>query len=125
MIKSLDHLVLTITDRDATHRFYVTGLGMSWTTFDQSRESLAFGSQKINIHYQGREFEPKATHPTPGSADLCFLTDTPVTDLATHMASLGYPTIEGPAPRTGATGPLTSVYFFDPDGNLIEVANEG
>jgi catechol 2,3-dioxygenase-like lactoylglutathione lyase family enzyme len=128
MIKSLDHLVLTITDSDATRRFYEHGLGMTWTTFEtaegQAREALAFGTQKINIHHAGREFEPKATHPTPGSADFCLLTDTPVTDLAHHMTSLGYPTIEGPTPKTGATGPLTSIYFQDPDGNLIEIANQ-
>ena len=128
MIRALDHLVITITDTEATRRFYETGLGMTWTTFTtaegQTREALAFSSQKINIHNKGREFEPKATHPTPGSADLCFLTDTPVTEVATHMNDLGYPILEGPTPKTGATGPLTSIYFRDPDGNLVEIANE-
>ncbi len=128
-IKSIDHLVLTIADAKATRRFYEAGLGMTWTTFTtpdgQAREALTFGRQKINIHHLGREFEPKATHPTPGSADLCLLTDTPITDIAAHMATLGYPTLEGPTPKTGATGPLTSIYFNDPDGNLIEVANQG
>jgi catechol 2,3-dioxygenase-like lactoylglutathione lyase family enzyme len=128
MIKAIDHLVLTITDAAATRRFYETGLGMTWTTFEtaegETREALTFGSQKINIHHQGREFEPKATHPTPGSADLCLLTDTPVLEVADHMAMLGYPLLEGPTPKTGAVGPLTSIYYKDPDGNLIEISNE-
>ena len=128
MIKSIDHIVLTITDPNATRRFYESGLGMTWTTFEtatgETREALGFGSQKINIHHAGREFEPKATHPTPGSADLCLLTDTPVAEVATHMATLGFPVLEGPTPKTGAVGPLTSVYFRDPDGNLIEVSNQ-
>ena len=125
MIKALDHLVITITDPEATRRFYVDGLGMTWTTFGEGRDALAFGTQKINIHHQGREFEPKAQHPTPGSADLCFLTETSLDEVAEHMAAQGFPTLEGPVPRTGATGPLTSLYFRDPDGNLIEVANQG
>ena len=128
MIKSIDHIVLTITDPNATRRFYESGLGMTWTTFEtatgETREALGFGSQKINIHHAGREFEPKATHPTPGSADLCFLTDTPVTEIATRMAGLGFPVLEGPVAKTGAVSHLTSIYFRDPDGNLIEVANQ-
>jgi catechol 2,3-dioxygenase-like lactoylglutathione lyase family enzyme len=127
MIKSIDHLVLTITDSDATRRFYEHGLGMTWTTFEtaegQAREALAFGTQKINIHHAGREFEPKATHPTPGSADFCLLTDTPVAEVAHRMTTLGYAVLEGPTPKTGAVGHLTSIYFRDPDGNLIEVSN--
>jgi catechol 2,3-dioxygenase-like lactoylglutathione lyase family enzyme len=125
VIRSLDHLVITITDAAATRRFYVDGLGMRWTTFAEDREALAFGEQKINIHHQGREFEPKAQYPTPGSADLCFLTDTPLADVAARMAAQGFPVLEGPVPRTGAQGPITSLYFRDPDGNLIEIANAG
>lgn len=128
MIRSLDHLVLTITDAEATRRFFELGLGMTWTTFTtpdgRTREALAFGSQKINIHRKGREFAPRATHPTPGSADLCLLTDTPIAEIATHMTNLGFPILEGPTPRTGAVGPLTSIYLRDPDGNLIEVSNQ-
>ena len=122
MITDLDHLVLTVRDLDATVRFYVEGLGMRLVTFDQGRKALHFGSHKINLHIAGHEFEPKAAHPVPGSADLCFLTERPLAEVSGRLASLGYPVIEGPGLRTGATGPIRSIYFRDPDGNLIEVA---
>jgi catechol 2,3-dioxygenase-like lactoylglutathione lyase family enzyme len=102
MITSLDHLVLTVRDLDATVRFYVEGLGMELREFGAGRKALHFGPQKINLHLAGREFEPKAARPTPGSADLCFLTEQPLA-------------------RTGAAGPITSIYLRDPDGNLIEI----
>ena len=123
MITSLDHLVLTVRDLDATVRFYVEGLGMRLETFGAGRKALHFGTQKINLHLAGQEFEPKADKPTPGSADLCFLTATPVAELATHLKALGHRLIEGPVARTGATGRLRSIYLRDPDGNLIEIAN--
>lgn len=122
MITGLDHLVLTVRDLDATVRFYVEGLGMRLKTFDAGRTALHFGSHKINLHVAGREFEPKAAHPTPGSADLCFLTDRALGEVRERLESLGFPIIEGPVPRTGATGPLLSIYLRDPDGNLIEIA---
>ncbi len=122
-IESLDHLVLTVASIEATCDFYTRALGMNAVTFEGGRTALAFGSQKINLHRAGHEFEPKADRPTPGSGDLCFLTDTPIDDVVTHLSGLGIDIIEGPVPRTGATGPLRSVYFRDPDGNLIEVAN--
>lgn len=122
MITGLDHLVLTVRDLDATVRFYVDGLGMALRTFDAGRKALHFGSQKINLHPAGHEFEPKAAHATPGSADLCFLTERPLDEISEHLASLGYPTIEGPVTRTGAVAPLRSIYTRDPDGNLIEIA---
>jgi catechol 2,3-dioxygenase-like lactoylglutathione lyase family enzyme len=122
MITSLDHLVLTVRDLEATVRFYVDGLGMRLVTFDQGRKALHFGSHKINLHLAGHEFEPNAAHPVPGSGDLCFLTERPLAEIGERLASLGYPVIEGPGRRTGATGPIRSVYFRDPDGNLIEVA---
>jgi catechol 2,3-dioxygenase-like lactoylglutathione lyase family enzyme len=125
MITNLDHLVLTVRDLDATVRFYVERLGMRLETFGDGRKALHFGSQKINLHLAGQEFEPKADRPTPGSADLCFLSGTPVEDLATHLKGLGLRLIEGPVGRTGATGPLRSIYLRDPDGNLIEIANRG
>lgn len=121
-ILSLDHLVLTVTDERATRRFYVDGLAMRWVEFGQGRHALGFGSQKINLHYAGREFEPKAVRPTPGSGDLCLLADEPLDAIAARMAGLGFPVLEGPVPRTGATGPILSLYFRDPDGNLVEVS---
>lgn len=122
-IDSLDHLVLTVKDIDATASFYSKVLGMEIITFAGGRKALAFGQQKINLHRQGKEFEPKAEMPTPGSADLCFLTSVPLADVADHLAACGVPVIEGPVRRTGATGPILSLYFRDPDLNLIEVAN--
>ena len=124
MIDSLDHLVMTIEDEAATRRFYETGLGMHWVSFGQGRHALAFGAQKINIHYAGREFEPKAAKPTPGSQDLCFLTSADLDQVAGRLRKLGFSVIEGPVDRTGAQGPLRSIYFRDPDQNLIEVSNQ-
>jgi catechol 2,3-dioxygenase-like lactoylglutathione lyase family enzyme len=123
MITGLDHLVLTVRDLDATLRFYVDGLGMRLETFGAGRRALHFGAQKINLHLAGQEFEPKADKPTPGSADLCFLSARPVDLVATHLKALGHRLIEGPVERTGATGRLRSIYLRDPDGNLIEIAN--
>ena len=122
MISSLDHLVLTVRDPDATVRFYVEGLGMELREFGEGRKALHFGSQKINLHLAGREFEPKAARPTPGSADLCFLTERPLAEISERLVSLGCPVLEGPVARTGASGPLLSIYIRDPDGNLIEIA---
>jgi catechol 2,3-dioxygenase-like lactoylglutathione lyase family enzyme len=96
---------------------------MEVVTFGGGRRALAFGEQKINLHQHGAEFEPKAHHPTPGSADLCFLTETPLDEVICHLGDCGVPVLEGPVLRTGATGPIRSVYLRDPDGNLVEVSN--
>lgn len=122
MISGLDHLVLTVADLDATVRFYRDGLGMRLETFGEGRKALHFGAHKINLHVAGKEFEPKAAHPKPGSGDLCLLTEQPLATIGDRLAALGYPTIEGPVERTGAAGPIRSIYLRDPDGNLIEVA---
>lgn len=122
-VDSLDHLVLTVRDIDATIAFYETTLGMRTQTFGDGRKALAFGDQKINLHQAGREFEPKAAAPTPGSADLCFLTAEPLAEVVSHLQARGVPVVEGPIARTGSTGPIRSVYIRDPDGNLIEIAN--
>ena len=122
-ISHLDHLVLTVADIAATCAFYDQVLGMDINQTEEGRFSLHFGHQKINLHQQGKEFEPKANLPTPGSADLCFITKTPlhrvIQDLQDHAINV----FEGPVERTGASGTILSVYFRDPDQNLIEVSN--
>ena len=121
-IDGLDHLVLTVADVGRTRDFYERVLGMEPVVFGEGRHALAFGSQKINLHEAGREFEPKAAVPTLGSADLCFLANASVAEVVEHLRANGVEILEGPVGRTGATGPIKSVYFRDPDGNLIEVA---
>ncbi|WHO73196.1 VOC family protein [Rhizobium sp. BT03] len=122
-IDRLDHLVLTVADIAATCDFYSRILGMSVETFAEGRKALKFGRQKINLHRAGHEFEPKARHAAPGSGDLCFIAETPIADVIAHLQASGIVIEEGPVERTGATGRLRSVYFRDPDGNLIEVSN--
>ncbi|HIV70044.1 MAG TPA: VOC family protein [Candidatus Aquabacterium excrementipullorum] len=122
-IDHLDHLVLTVADIDRSCAFYQRVLGMDVVTFKGGRKALSFGQQKINLHAHGREFEPKALAPTPGSADLCFIAATPLDDVIAELGTLGVPIEEGPVERTGATGPILSVYIRDPDHNLIEISN--
>jgi len=122
-IDRLDHLVLTVADIDATVEFYTSVLGMQAVTFGAGRTALTFGLSKINLHQAGHEFEPKARRPTPGSADLCLIAADPLERVLTELAAHGVPIQEGPVERTGATGPILSVYFRDPDQNLIEVSN--
>jgi catechol 2,3-dioxygenase-like lactoylglutathione lyase family enzyme len=123
LLDSLDHLVLTVADVDTTCRFYADVLGMQVVSFGSDRMALTFGTQKINLHQAGQEFEPKAARPTPGSADLCFLTRTPLAEVVEHLQSRLVPIIEGPVQRTGAAGSIQSVYFRDPDSNLVEISN--
>ena len=126
-VQSLDHLVLTVRDIGKCVAFYERCLGMTGSQFAAAdgtvRWALSFGAQKINLHPAGREYEPKATKPTPGSADLCFLTDRPIEDWLSHLAACDVAVEEGPVRRTGATGPILSLYLRDPDGNLIEVSH--
>lgn len=122
-ITHLDHLVLTVADIEASCHFYHNVLGFEIITFKQGRKALAFGHQKINLHQLGKEFLPKAAKPTAGSADLCFITETPLLDVIEHINQQGINIEEGPVPRTGATGPIMSVYLRDPDNNLLEIAN--
>jgi len=123
-IEGLDHLVLTVASIDASLVFYERVLGMTRESFSGGREAVRFGRQKINLHEAGREFEPKSRRPTPGSGDLCFI----VADLdeaIAHLRQCDVEIEEGPVPRTGARGDMMSVYFRDPDGNLIELARYG
>ncbi len=122
-IDRLDHFVLTVKDIGATCDFYSKVLGMEIVTFGGGRKALQFGRQKINLHEAGKEFEPKALRPTPGSADVCFITEMPLEEVIRHITSHGVVIEEGPVERTGAAGKILSVYLRDPDHNLIEIAN--
>ena len=122
-IEELDHLVLTVTDIDRTRAFYERVLGRETLVFGEGRHALTFGTQKLNLHEVGQEFEPKAAAPTPGSADLCFLTNSSMAEIVKHLEANSVEIIEGPVRRTGATGPIMSAYFRDPDGNLLEVSS--
>ncbi|MGE5169674.1 MAG: VOC family protein [Rudaea sp.] len=121
-IDRIDHVVMTVRDIDATCAFYTRVLGMQVVTFAEGRKALAFGRQKINLHQAGREFEPKAAHPTPGSVDLCLVTTGTLDAVGRRLADCGVPILQGPVDKTGATGPIRSIYFRDPDENLIEVS---
>ncbi|MDN3360077.1 VOC family protein [Actinomadura sp. DC4] len=120
-IDRLDHLVLTVADVDATVAFYVRVLEMEEVTFHDGRRALRFGKTKINLHPAGREYEPKAARPTPGSADLCLIAEMPLDLVVAELELKGVEIEEGPVARTGAIGPIDSVYFRDPDGNLVEI----
>ena len=123
VVGGIDHLVLTVADVERTVAFYRDVLGCVPITFGEGRRALAFGDQRINLHPAGREFEPKAARPTPGSGDLCFATASPIADVVAGLESRGVAIELGPVPRAGAQGPMTSVYLRDPDGNLLEIAS--
>jgi len=122
MIDHLDHLVLTTRDPERCVDFYTRVLGMRLETFGAGRMAFRFGDQKINLHVAGKEFEPKADRPTPGSLDLCFIAAVPLAEVTKRLSESGVPIIEGPVQRTGAMFPIVSVYVRDPDMNLIEIA---
>lgn len=122
VIDRLDHLVLTVASIDATVAFYTSALGMEVVTFE-NRKALRFGEQKINLHQVGKEFEPKAEHPTPGSGDLCFITRSPLEEVIAHLHASNCVVELGPVERTGAVGKMRSIYIRDPDRNLVEISN--
>ena len=122
MIERIDHVVFTVADVAATCAFYEKVLGMRVETFGQGRTALCFGIQKINLHQYGREFEPKAHAPAPGTQDICLISGVPISEVMAHLKACGVAIEEGPVKRTGAIGPIESVYFRDPDRNLIEVS---
>lgn len=122
-ITHLDHLVLTVQNTQVTCNFYAQVLGMEVVTFGNQRLALKFGNQKINLHQVGQELEPRSKHPIPGSGDLCFITSLPLEEFIQHLRVLGVEIILANVERTGAMGKMRSVYFRDPDGNLLEVAN--
>lgn len=121
-ITHIDHFVLTVNDIDKTIQFYESILGMQLIQFGNGRVALSLGNQKINLHKAGNEFEPKARTPTPGSGDFCFIIENEVSEAMEHVKSMGIEIIEGPIEKTGASGPIMSFYFRDPDKNLIELA---
>jgi catechol 2,3-dioxygenase-like lactoylglutathione lyase family enzyme len=123
VIERLDHLVLTVKDIPATCAFYERVLGLQVVNFGEGRVGLSFGSNKINLHQQGKEFEPKAHRPTPGSADFCLITREPIAEVVRHLQSCSVSVVHGPVRKIGAMGPMLSVYVRDPDLNLIEVSN--
>ncbi|AMR42212.1 VOC family protein [Elizabethkingia anophelis] len=122
-ITSIDHIVLTVADIEKTVQFYTEVLGFKLVTFGGNRKALRFGNQKINLHQKGHEFEPKALYPTPGSADICFITETNVEDVLKELQAKNIQITEGIVERTGALGKIRSVYLRDPDSNLIELSN--
>ena len=122
-IDRIDHFVLTVQDIGATCDFYERALGMTREVFGEGRTALKFGRQKINLHPAGREYEPKAAHPQAGGGDFCLITRTPIEDVVKHRTAAGVEIELMPSTRTGATGPINSIYFRDPDGNLVEVSN--
>jgi catechol 2,3-dioxygenase-like lactoylglutathione lyase family enzyme len=122
-IARLDHLVLTVADIETTCAFYVGVLGMEVVTFGEGRTALRFGQQKINLHAADAIPGLVADAPTPGSGDLCFITEVPLAEVVAHLNRCAVPIVAGPGPRAGAVGTIQSVYIRDPDRNLVEISN--
>ena len=123
LISNLDHLVITVRDLEATSSFYQTILGLDLIIFEDGRRALKVENQKINLHLKGEEIAPHAAFPTPGSADLCFITPLSITTFREHLTAHKITVELGPVERSGALGPMDSLYFRDPDQNLIEVSH--
>ena len=121
-IDRIDHIVFTVRDIERSCDFYARVLGVEVVAFGDGRRALQLGRQKINLHEAGNEFEPKAARPVPGSGDICLIVGLPLEEAIAHVRSAGVQIEEGPVRRTGAVGPIESIYLRDPDGNLIEVS---
>ncbi len=124
MIDHLDHIVLTTARTGECIDFYTRVLGMKLERFGEGRMALKFGGQKINLHERGKEFEPKAMAALPGTLDICFIAAVPLKEVIARLAACNVPIIEGPVAKTGALGPIRSVYVRDPDGNLVEISEQ-
>ncbi len=124
MPSSLDHVVVNVSDVDLACDFYERVLGAEIVEFGAGRRAIQIGNQKLNLHDAESRADPVARHPAVGGADLCILTDTPIDDVVRHLGALAVEIVAGPVERTGATGPILSVYIRDPDGSLIEIANQ-
>lgn len=122
-LTAIDHLVLTVSSKEKAVEFY-SRLGMEHREFSPGRSALFFGSQKINLHTVEEAASPKAAQPHCGAADFCLLSDTPMHEILDNLQQLDIPVILGPVDRSGAAGRLHSIYINDPDGNLIEIANQ-
>ena len=125
-LERIDHIVFTVQSIEKTCAFYARVLGLTVQAYvygGAERKSLHFGEQKINLHEAGNEFEPKARRPAPGAIDICFITKTPIDEVIAHLVVCGVAIVDGPGVRNGAIGRMRSVYFRDPDQNLIEVSN--
>ena len=123
-VERIDHVVLTVADVDRTIAFYERALGMRAVAFGEGRRALTFGNQKLNLHQAGREFTPHASAPVPGGVDICFTTTAPIDEVVAHLHAIGVAIELGPVAKTGARASLRSIYLRDPDGNLVEIANE-
>ncbi|NOH60591.1 VOC family protein [Vibrio sp. RE88] len=119
MISHIDHIVLTVSDIQASVEFYRRALQMEEVTFAGGRKALKFGNQKINLQLLGQEPRNRAQ---VGSGDLCLITHWSLDDVITHLQQQDIQIVEGPVEKSGATGVINSVYFLDPDSNLIEVS---
>lgn len=123
MIQRIDHLVLTVRDIEATCDFYRRALNAQIVRFGEGRTAIQFEQSKINLHQAGKEFEPKAAKPTPGSGDLCLSAGVPISEVVRHLQQQNIVIEEGPVQRTGALGPMQSIYIRDPDQNLVEISH--
>jgi catechol 2,3-dioxygenase-like lactoylglutathione lyase family enzyme len=122
-VRSIDHFVLVVKDAARTCSFYSRALGMKAEQMPNGRWALLFGEQKINLQQMGLDVDPLARRPTPGAADFCLLTDVPIDEVVAHLSNCGVEIFDGLVRRTGARGPILSVYFYDPDDNMVEVSN--